>query len=46
MSINAMEDYKAKYAIHEACREGQSTCMILLTLYMRANSGTTRTNTA
>ncbi len=24
MSVAAMEDYKAKYAIHEACREGQS----------------------
>jgi hypothetical protein len=22
-----MEDYKAKYAIHEACREGQSTLL-------------------
>jgi hypothetical protein len=24
-SCTTMEDYKAKYAIHEACREGQST---------------------
>jgi hypothetical protein len=25
MSVAALEEYKAKYAIHEACREGQST---------------------
>jgi len=26
---NTMEEYKAKYAIHEACREGQSACPTL-----------------
>ncbi|XPS75225.1 putative ankyrin-repeat protein [Ascochyta lentis] len=25
MSVAAMEDYKSKYAIHEACREGQTS---------------------